>query len=120
MKERDVEIVKLLAEKVMGMVGRRISAWTYSYRSLDEPRTLLIHSANSPHINKIEGWNPLTSDADALALVDALNPTDFSLEKSGGNWTADFGIGHATSTGRCRAIVLAALKAVGVDMQEMS
>lgn len=60
-------------------------------------------------------WNPLDSDAAALELVDAIDPTDFSLEKSGGNWTADFGAQWVyTHTDRRRAIVIAALLATEV------
>lgn len=57
-------------------------------------------------------WNPITRDSDAFKMVEAINPTDFSLEKSGDNWTADFGgPWNATHTDRRRAIVTAALKA---------
>lgn len=63
--------------------------------------------------DRVKGyWNPLKHDSDAFMLVDRIAELycDFSLERSGTNWTADFSsIGYASNTSRCRAIVLAAI-----------
>jgi hypothetical protein len=53
-----------------------------------------------------------TSIYDAWKVVDAISKElcDFSLEKSGGNWTASWTGFHATDTTPQRAICLAALE----------
>jgi hypothetical protein len=60
-------------------------------------------------------WNPLASDADAFMLIDKLDPTDCTLEKSGALWTVTLdGWATASDPDRRRAIVMASLARVEV------
>lgn len=113
----DAEIVKLAAEKVMG--------WRFNKkRSSDEWQMWHFDVSGrceiiaSPKPLTVENWWPLTSIADAFMLIDAAGVScDFTLERSGTNWTADFRTTSVTHTDRCRAITLAVLKAVGVEVE---
>lgn len=119
---KDAELIVELATKIMGAVVRTHDPaysipdkQTTEYRLPDQGLYLLIHSEDSPYIRKIEGWNPLESDCDVFMVVDAMEKfsCDFSLEKSGGNWTASFGGVSRTGTDRRRVICEAAMEACG-------
>lgn len=101
-----VDAVRLAATQVMGW---KIDPYTgrngFTFFDTGEEDRLSYHETRECT------FNPLRSDADALSLIDAIDPTDFSLEKSGGNWTADFGGPWSfTHVDRRRAIVVAALR----------
>ncbi len=68
-------------------------------------------------------WNPLASDNDAMMVVDAMEARtfiEFSLIHDGMSWVAEFcdGIQRVccSAPDRRRAICLAALKAVGMEV----
>jgi hypothetical protein len=100
-------------------------------------RDLLIMAAEqvmgaTRYIEKLEGWNPLVSIADAFMLVDAMEGKGFlfsmgrdSLQGQAGDWVVGFrrinGTGYvAADADRCRAILIAALKARGESQRSNS
>ena len=60
-------------------------------------------------------WNPLVFDSNTFMLVDALPEREIKIGRLGPYWTVDIGMRQCTSKDRRRAIVLAALRAVGVE-----
>lgn len=136
----DSELIRACAEKVMGAIPERLASFvgdTDIYR-IAVLCDLRIHSDDSPYVNKLEGWNPLASDADAFMLVDqireiipkqtATQTYSFQLCQTGipGDWMCSFTVNdfdfsrQALADGisdRRRAIVLAALKAMGMECQ---
>jgi hypothetical protein len=120
----DRELIVLCAEKVMGLHPECVTDG-FHYR-VSENCHAFIWDSESPYIEKIEGWNPLESDADAFMLVDAMAERccDFTLERVGDQWFASFGgfkgacivPGVGGGESRRRAIVLACLRAVGVEV----
>lgn len=136
------ELIRACAEKVMGAMPERtllpqLGGWTDNYQIPGVRTPLRIHSEDSPHIDKLEGWNPLASDVDAFMLVDRIREIipkqtttqtySFRLCRTGipGDWMCSFTVNEfdfshqALADGipdRRRAIVLAALKAVGIEL----
>jgi hypothetical protein len=115
----DAQLIRELAERVMN--------WELTYRFVGGDKQTLGYTDRNGHEHEVRigwnspgptAWNPLANDADAFMLVDALDPTDFTLEKSGLNWTATLASGQATGTDRRRAICLACARAVGVEVGE--
>ncbi len=124
----DRDLVILAATEVMGATWQ-VGAETVRYQIPGSRMDLFAHDLDSGYIEKMEGWNPLTSIADAFMLVDALEVKGwlFSMGRDSRgdqaeDWVAAFHtLGDArrsivvSEPDRCRAIVLACLKAEGAS-----
>lgn len=133
----DREMILRAAEKVMGWA--RISDWPNEVSTL--PRDFYWKLSNTPvpfclwddkqglivyhERNRGVTWNPLESDADAFMLVDALRPRGWKFRVSETGpfseglacarfWRDDGESRMAEANNRCRAIVLAAIRAAKV------
>lgn len=122
----DAQMVIECAERIMGWqpmsgIGDRTLGYVL-YSTTDGTVVAVRTNVNEsvPH-----EWNPLTSDADAFMLVDALEAKGMGLtltrfirsDRTLGDYAANFygsgADGDARDPDRKRAIVLAALKTVG-------
>jgi hypothetical protein len=123
----DREILTAAAEKVMGWQLKQYGHNGDSDIACLSGRTVLVTDDDAACRFNRE-WNPLTSDADAFMLVDALGKKgiDLTLEccycTSGKRESyAQFGCApsrfEAFAPDRRRAITLAALRAVGVEVE---
>lgn len=131
MTERKLNIVTL-AEKAMGWVPHPFSNFSPAARSYHVPGSrlgprLIVWNDNT-HINRIEGWNPYDSIADAWMMVDELRSrklwfkivtpweADDSEYSAGFTpfWTVHCGTSWVQGRGStaCEAICAAALRAV--------
>lgn len=110
---RDEEMVRLCAERVMG--------WQEGWDDL----------------HWFTDWNPLTSEEDAGAVLDKMQEEGWAVSIFGVPWISSVqlawmvgfdrsvyppertkdGVRWHSAINRCRAIVLAALKAVGVEVE---
>lgn len=69
----DVEMIRVLAEKVMGAIPTRDERFkTTRYSPPDRSFMFSLHDPDSPYISKHEGWNPFTSWGDAGMLLDKM------------------------------------------------
>lgn len=124
----DGEIVKALAEKVMGWeIGRELDKAERYFSIWPEGRLMRFHVDTMRHSE----WNPLTSDADACVVLDKMAEThEVNLvirhQRPPQADAADyvgcyFGKSDAflpmSSDARRRVICLAALKAIGVNTE---
>lgn len=120
----DRELIIQSATDIMGATWR-VERETIRYQIPGSRMDLFVHDLDSGYIDKIEGWNPLASIADAFMLVDAIEAKGwlFSMGRdSNGDHPGDWVVSlHRTGDGRrhvvrhdpdrCRAIVLACLRA---------
>lgn len=100
---KDLEIITELAEKVMGW---DLHTTKRGNVIADMPSGgYLILCGENPI------WNPLSSDADCLAMVDAVKIQPFELKRYGRVWSASFGPHRTSGSARRRSICFAALLA---------
>ncbi|HSW49917.1 MAG TPA: hypothetical protein VLH09_07060 [Bryobacteraceae bacterium] len=125
----DQELRISAAEKVMGWTPRPLcsnpgSAGYFPNAVEYGPRECgLIAWNDDVHEDQLEGFDPLGSDADAFMLVDELMAQGWYLKLGGPSpWVARFwhstgpiGMFDAVDHARRRAIVMACLKAKGVE-----
>jgi hypothetical protein len=132
----DAELVKLAAERVMGWQVLEQHGGLIAFNTKTVWKHWIVEPPDDPckTFPTLGTWNPLTSDTDAMMLVDAIPDTVFTLEHLYApkllewRWLANFGTsgafgtvivrGVAASPDRCRAITQAAVRAVGVEVPE--
>lgn len=134
MRERDLDI--RIAEELFGLKGVGYYGPTIAHGMHQDYKLMSREDAYKAFVelwpedsqpNNVEGvdlchwgenWGPLNVDEYSTEIMDAWNIVrkiseelcDFSLEKSGGNWTASWPGFTATDTTPERAICLAALE----------
>lgn len=115
------EIIRAAAEKVMCWTAKGREIWTGGVWVDDFPHFpgCRIHSGA---IDRVDGWNPLTSIADAFMLDSALAADGWRLclRRRFDGWLATYARGvveiAAGDKDPSRAITLAALNASGVEV----
>lgn len=126
----DQEMIRACAEQVMGWRAEDLGV---TYPDILSARGRLWWKGD-PKFRWVADFNPLTSDADAFMLVDAMEAKGWSFSMGQlsmdqppplkwvvafDKWELIDAEHRMIAPGRCRAIVLACLKAVGVEGAEV-
>ena len=105
----DAELVKLCATKVMGWVEGK----DFSCPNGEDIRII------DPHYNALTTnpiyWNPLHNEQDSAMVLEMAAEGEVFIEWRGHYWEI-YGIAESCDIDRKRAIVLAALKAKGIEV----